>query len=120
MFTKQQVIAGTKITTQLQQRRSWPFDQPVGLDLDLADDALSGSIGDCIMLSHLHVASTRWSRKSSTDFFQVQVGVVDSRERQGDSGTCDQLCPNEALARLPVVKFPHERPKPCLLYTSPS
>src|SRR5664279_2824155 len=107
LFTKQHIIAGIK----LQQRRSSPLNQRVGLGLDLTDDVLRGGIGGCIVLSHLHIASTGQSRESSTDFFQVQGGMVNSRERQGNSGTCDQLRSHEALDRLPVAELPHERPK---------
>src|SRR5664279_698434 len=65
LFTKQHIIAGIK----LQQRRSSPLNQPVGLSFDLTDDALCGGIGGCIMLSHLHISSIGRSRESSPNFF---------------------------------------------------
>src|SRR5664279_4804022 len=65
LFTKQHIIAGIK----LQQRRSSPLDQPVGLDLDMTNDALRRGIGGCVVLSHLYISSTGRSRESSTDFF---------------------------------------------------
>jgi len=80
--------------------------------LDEPNDVHRGAKRGFVMRHHLYPPATRRWREATPYDLQVDAGMVNPNERQGDFGPGDQLLPDEVEYRLAAAKLPHQRVEP--------